>query len=54
MAHSTILIEKEKARMEQLYLEEGAVIAIDKASAIDDKLGFRSDPKKLYLPEGNS
>ena len=54
VAQSTIVIEKEKAKMEQLYLEEQAAIAIAKANAIDDELGGRLDSQELDLPIENS
>ena len=36
IAQSTIIIEKEKARMEQLYLEEEAAVAFAKAKVINE------------------
>ena len=43
----------EKARLEQLRLEEEAEIAIAKMIAVDEELGFRLDPHGLDLPEEN-
>jgi hypothetical protein len=40
--------------MEQLYLEEEAVIAVAKAKAIDDELGASLELQELDLPEENS
>ena len=50
-AQSALVIQKEKARIEQLCLEEEAAIAIAKANAIDNELGFKSGSQQLDLPE---
>ena len=45
----------EQARLETLYLEEAAAVALAKANAIDDELGLRDpgEPPHLDLPEEN-
>ena len=42
----------EKARLEQLRLEEEAAVAVAKVTAIEDELGI-SDPREIDLPEEN-
>lgn len=45
----------EQARLEALYLEEAAAVALAKANAFDDELGLREagDLPHLHLPEEN-